>query len=338
MYEGCQTCKLAPTCKGRLATYQKATSPKLLKHDYLEKQLTKTNIEFIKSQRLCRKPLASGTIYSRFSRERHCLTPVQIYERLEQAPHPNPDDFTKQSLIRYLKAHPLAEFFGGMDFGYTHLFVATVACKVGIDWYILETIGVSELETNECVELTKKAFEHYNATWFPDPENPQLIKSFTKAGFRCVDFSKSKGSVLGGIEAVRSKLHPGTDRDPQMYFLLGDESMEGEDGLIEAFEKWAWKLSATGEPTEVPQEALKDWNDSIRYIVMNVTPVKGRSMVRGGRHPERGDAKEVPKTIQEQFWDGLRRPGEPLFGQPEGSRSSLEDPDGAPRQKRKVWF
>ncbi len=258
MFQGCKSCPLAATCKSRLATHQKSSnSTLLLDHAFTTKKVTKGNIEFIKSQFLCRKPLSTGSIFSRFSRERHLLSAAEIYEKLEQ--QEAPANFNKQSLVKYLKAHPLAKFYGGIDFGYTHMFVAIVAAKVGLHWFVLDCLMATELETMECVDLCKRSFYHYGAEWYPDPENPQLISTFKKHGFNCIDFSKKKGTVLAGIEAIRAKLNPGPDAEPQMFFLKGDPSIDGEEeSLVEAMEKWAWKLSPAGEPTDIPAEKHKD--------------------------------------------------------------------------------
>lgn len=273
----------------------------------------------------CRKPLSTGSVFSRFSREKHLLSAAEIYEKLEQ--QQAPANFNKQSLVKYLKAHPLAKFYGGIDFGYTHMFVAIVAAKVGLHWFILDCLMATELETMECVDLCKRSFYHYGAEWYPDPENPQLISTFKKHGFNCIDFSKKKGTVLAGIEAIRAKLNPGPDAEPQMFFLKGDPSIDGEEeSLVEAMEKWSWKLSPTGEPTDIPAEKHKDQVDALRYMVYNITPVRSTNGNRGGR-PTNEEVASRPKTLSEQFWDTMKSEGEPLFGLDLSERPDPYDTD-----------
>lgn len=334
MFAGCAGCKLAPTCKSRLATHQKSTSEMLLKHSFVETQVTRGNLEFIKSQILCRKPLSTGSIFSRFNRERHLLTAAQIYERIEQQTAPK--KFGKKELVSYLKSHPQVRFYGGMDFGYTHLFVAVLAAKIGKNIYVLECVAASELETMECVDLCNKTVHHYGATWYPDPENRQLITTFIKAGYNCVDWSKNKGSVLGGIDAVRAKLHPGPDMEPELFFLSHDESISGNEGsLAEAFEKWSWKLNAVGEPTEVPQEQFKDLCDATRYLIMNAAPLKGIGL-RGGVGAYKPREKALlEKTTSERFWDMIKEEG--IIAGAELNNPDIDDPN-QPKKRKKFYF
>lgn len=296
-FSGCvKNCKMLAACKTRLATHQKSTSQFLSSIPFTQNKVTKGSIEFIKSQILCRKPLSTGAIFNRFSRDKHILTAKDIYRRIEQQEPPT--IFGKAELISHLLASPDIKFYGGMDFGYNHEFVAVVAAKVGIDFYIIECLAATELETTECIEYCKPLLK-YRADFYPDPENPTLISSFRKARFNMLKWEKSKGSVIAGIEAVRAKLNPGPNAEPQLYLLMEDS---GCGLLAEAFEKWSWKLNAAGEPTETPREEYKDRCDVVRYMILNAAPIKSKVY----RPTENRKLPPKPQSISDRFWAAVK--------------------------------
>lgn len=296
-FSGCvKNCKMLAACKTRLATNQKSTSQFLSSIPFTQNKVTKGSIEFIKSQILCRKPLSTGAIFNRFSRDKHILTAKDIYRRIEQQEPPT--IFGKAELISHLLASPDIKFYGGMDFGYNHEFVAVVAAKVGIDFYIIECLAATELETTECIEYCKPLLK-YRADFYPDPENPTLISSFRKARFNMLKWEKSKGSVIAGIEAVRAKLNPGPNAEPQLYLLMEDS---GCGLLAEAFEKWSWKLNAAGEPTETPREEYKDRCDVVRYMILNAAPIKSKVY----RPTENRKLPPKPQSISDRFWAAVK--------------------------------
>ncbi len=296
-FSGCvKNCKMLAACKTRLATHQKSKAAFLASIPFTQNKVTKGSIEFIKSQILCRKPLSTGAIFNRFSRDKHILTAKDIYRRIEQQEPPT--IFGKAELISHLLASPDIKFYGGMDFGYNHEFVAVVAAKVGIDFYIIECLAATELETTECIEYCKQLLK-YRADFYPDPENPTLISSFRKARFNMLKWEKSKGSVIAGIEAVRAKLNPGPNAEPQLYLLMEDS---GCGLLAEAFEKWSWKLNAAGEPTETPREEYKDRCDVVRYMILNAAPIKSKVY----RPTENRKLPPKPQSISDRFWAAVK--------------------------------
>jgi hypothetical protein len=72
--------------------------------------------------------------------------------------------------------------------------------------------------------------------------------------------------VLAGINAVRNKLNPPNDGDPEFFMLKGDPAGELMAKRIEAAR---WVLDAQGRPTDVPDDVEDDLMDATKYIIQN---------------------------------------------------------------------
>ena len=271
-YEGClSNCKLFAACKGRLATEQRSSPEAIIvKEVYtVQNDFLAAELDMILAQYLCRKPSAEGMIFSRFNRELHMLSPAQILEKITKRPA-NPR-LTKQELIGRLKNMPDISFWAGMDHGFTHDWTVTVGAKFGHYLFVLDCVAAKNLEIGQKIVVANRTIRHYDATIFGDTENPSDNKTFRLHGYKMRDWKKIKGSVLDGIGIMRLKLNPALDQEPELYFLKGDDGVEA---LCKAIEQFHWKLDPSGNSLEIPDEEGKDYVDGIRYLVMNVFPVK----------------------------------------------------------------
>lgn len=272
-YAGClQNCKLFAVCQTRLADKQTSTSSMLKPITHTINQFRTNSVPKAKAQLLCWKPSTEGLIYSSFDRDLHMLTPGQMAEMITgEKQHPG---FSKAQLLNLMKQRELG-FAAGMDFGYTHNFSVVVGARDGNRMFIIDCISQAELEPSQQVELCNGKIKDLDPIIFADTENPQMIKTLKRAGFRMKEWSKIAGSVIGGIEIVRMKLLPAMG-DPQLFFLQGDDGCEL---LAKRLSSYHWKLDAAGKPSKDPDDTEDDECDSLRYLVMNIFAPKGKLTV-----------------------------------------------------------
>lgn len=291
-FAGCLTrCKMFAMCRGRLATKQKATDPKsrvtsMLKPvTHVQAQFAKTSLDLALAQLLCRKPSTTGLVYPGFDRSIHMLTPAQILEMVTGDEQPS--DLTKAQLVEVLKSRGV-KFFAGMDFGYTHNWTLVLGFVDGPRCFVLEAIAQAELEVEQQIEISKGRVMHYQPRIYADPENPQAIISFKKAGFKIQKVDKGPGSVISGIELVRARLRPAVGA-PKLFFLR-NETDATIDLLAKHVGSYHWKLDAAGEPSDVPDEKDDDLPDALRYLIMGVFGKSGKVVA----------AREKPSLVSDQ--------------------------------------
>ena len=171
----------------------------------------------------------SGLVYKEFDRTRH-LTDEEPQE------------------IMYTIA--------GVDFGFTHPAAAITIKKDynSVYWITSEWIKAGRTE-NEIVEYI--AAQHYSKV-YPDPENASAIEALKKRGVNTREVKKGKGSVVGGIQAVREMLK-------QNRIKINKRCT----GVIEAFEKYSYQeTKGSATPDELPAHDYSDPLDAIRYALM----------------------------------------------------------------------
>lgn len=273
-YAGClKNCKIFAACRGRLATKQTSTSKLLKSVRTVQSTFRKLRlVEIAKSQLLNRKPSGEGMVYPTFDPVVHMLTPTQIAEMMSGESQP---PMGKAELIAFAKAHG-AEFFGGMDFGFTHCFAVVVGFRWGNMFFIIEAQEVPELSPSEQIDLCRPIHENLDPFWYADTQAPGAIKDFRKAGMRMSDWKKKPNSVLDGIRVVQSMLTPILGAPPNLYLMKDDEGVEV---LAKRLAKYHWMLDTEGRPTAVPDETDDDLCDAIRYVVMNLFAPKGAIVV-----------------------------------------------------------
>lgn len=293
-FNGCLTnCKLYAICRGQLATKQESTSSALRTLNNTQNRFienTADSEDLVKAEMLCWAPSSEGLIYYRFNPQIHRLTPSQIAEKITGEPFPN--QFTKQQLYALCMQREM-QFFGGMDFGYTHNFVSVIGVRDGARMFILDCYSLGELDDPQKVDFCARRFKYLKPIIYGDPEAPNTIKTFKRNGFSMREWSKGKGSVQGGIEVVRSKLWPIMGREPQLYFISNDQ---GVDMLCERMSKYHWVVDKAGRLTDEPNDVDDDEMDALRYLVMNVFAPKGKlTVARDDEKPRMNVVDDRPK-------------------------------------------
>jgi hypothetical protein len=285
-YTGClRNCSLFAICRGRLATKQKSDSKLLISIPEVRSKVSGASPEFVKAQLMCWKPSAEGLIYPNFSRERHMITAAQMAEKITGEPAPK--HFNKANLIALMMARGMS-FHLGMDFGFTHRFATVLAGLDGNRAFVVDVLSVPGLELNEKVELCKSKYAFLDPTVYPDPAYPSDIKTFRRNGFRCKNFTKD---VLLGIDAVRSKLMPGFNKEPEIFFLREDLGVEL---LGSRMAQYHWIIEPeTERATEIPDDKDDDECDALRYLCQNL--FGSRTKFTASLHEE-GEGPGAPTT------------------------------------------
>lgn len=260
-FAGCAKCPLFAACKGNLATKQTATGPILKPISSVIGELRASSAEKAAAQMLCWKPSREGMIWSRLSRERHMKTPAQMAELITGEKYP--ESFTKADLINLFTSMGMPAI-AGLDWGFTHLWTVVLGFLDGQKLYIVECIGAAELELSEKLEICDRRIKHLSPTIYPDQAYPADNKTFRKNGYRMMKFKKD---VAGGIEAVRLRLEPGADKEPNLFFLSGDEGVET---MFKSISGYHYKIDAAGNATEIPDDEDDDWADALKYLCQNL--------------------------------------------------------------------
>lgn len=286
-YAGCvRNCSLFAMCKGRLATRQTSRSPLLKEISQTISQFKNVDEGRAKAQLLCWKPSTEGLVYPRLNPEVHLITAAQMAEKITGERHD--PKLQKWQLVQIMVQRRM-QFSSGMDFGYSHNFAVPTAGHDGYRMFFIDSILQPELEPAQMIDVCEKRIKALSPTIYADPENPQLIKMFRRAGFRMRDWTKGPGSVMGGIQIFRMKLSPSLGQ-PHVFFLRGDAGCEL---LFEHLSKYRFKLDKSGEVTDIPHDEMDDGPDGARYVVMNVFAPKGE--IRAGNGP--GETRPPPSIV-----------------------------------------
>jgi hypothetical protein len=242
-FAGCGKCKLFSACRTRLATNQQSKAKMLKPIDFVIGKFLEVDTEIAKAQLLCWKPSTEGLIYPRFDRETHVIPLSVMYKKV--LGNDMPAGMNKKQFHQMLLSMGV-EFFGGLDWGFTHAFSCVVGFVFNNICYVTEVISAVGLEVIEKVEICNEKIKYLNPTLFPDNESPSDIKTFKKFGYKCRDFTKD---VQSGINAVRTKLRPSMGIPPQLFILDNDPGCEF---LIQAMKEYHWKVDPQGIKTDKP--------------------------------------------------------------------------------------
>jgi hypothetical protein len=276
-YVGCmENCKLFAACRGRLVDGQKSTSVVLKDIRHVQTLFRSLPADIALAQLLCHKPSSFGLVYQRFNAETHCKTAAEMANLITGENYP--ETMGKTELINLMLSRGL-RMVSGLDHGYTHNFAVVSGAVDGSRCFIVDVISAPELELAQKIEVMTKRIRWFAPMIYPDPEDPASNKTI-KRFFKVKEWQKTPGSVVGGIEIVRLKLTPGTDKPPELYLLKGDD---GCAQLAKDMSKYHWKIDTEGEPTDIPNDKDDDRLDALRYLIMNVfPPTAGRAGSKGG--------------------------------------------------------
>lgn len=298
-YGGCMTnCQMFAACRGHLATRQSSSAATL-------KSVSATQLAFKRlggspdvanAQLLSRKPSSEGLIYPRIDADVHALPAADILQKLTERAEPGA---TPDRLAQVMVGELGAEWFAGVDFGYTHNFSVTLAL-VAKPWVVIfdffEAAGL-ELEQQKAL-CEERGLKAKGAKIYPDMAYPGSISSFARAGFNVIRWKKGPGTVPDGIQVVRGKLRP-TMGEPEMLFV---RESSGAIKLLEQLSKYHFTKDAQGNWTDIPDEEGDDGPDSARYLVMNVFPARGGTAPRVASGPTPTSAAEADLASPHQQW------------------------------------
>jgi hypothetical protein len=189
-----------------------------------------------------------------------------------------------------------------MDFGTTHCFATVTGLPGRQRYFIIGAREVPDLEPTQQIDLCRPDHEQLGTShYLPRHGHAGVIKMFKKAGFTMYDWKKKPGSVLEGIDTVRSLIMPSGGAPPRLYLLKGDDGCEL---LAKRMTQYHWKLGTDGKPTDIPDEEDDDVLDALRYCVMNQFASGGKviASLRGQRSITIASSSEPRRpTFQQQL-------------------------------------
>jgi hypothetical protein len=273
VHAGCVNCKLLPVCKTRLSQRKPDAVGGLYKPiSSVINQFKKVNPDMAEAQLLCWKPSSKGLVYPRFEgtvNTGNVITLEKAWETI-QGEKPKKTKITEIDLILLMKTCGI-RMFAGVDWGFTHDFVIVVFAQIpNGEYWVIDCFSAAGLEFVDCLNVAVAYRDKYGIEkWYCDQAMPSHIKSFNKNGMKSPAFTKD---VLGGIEALRSKIIDGNGRR-LLKVLYTDPNQK----VINAFQKHHFKLGPDGNPTIVPDDTpgTADQADALRYVAQNLFPLKG---------------------------------------------------------------
>jgi phage terminase large subunit len=209
-----------------------------------------------------------------------------------------PPQFSKHDLIALFKERHM-RIITGMDWGYGHNFAVVTGATDGHNCFIFDVIAQPQLEITQKLEVCEVKLKPLAAEIWADPEDPSSIETFHKNGFRMNKWKKEKGSVRGGIDAVRMLLMPTMGKKPRIYFLAKDH---GCSMLVARMTTYHWKLDKVGKPTDIPDDEDDDECDALRYLVMNNFKLRGKINVGEKADKPQENVLPAPHQYHPNTW------------------------------------
>lgn len=291
-HPGCLECKILPVCKTKLSEKPNASANNLYKPiPAVIKSFKRVSPDMAEAQLMCWKPSSKGLVYPRFDNQKNIIT---IDEAFELITGDKSNQANLEQLVETL--HKLnARFFAGVDWGYTHeATIVVMAVTAAGQSFIMETYGSPGLEIHDFKMIALRFQEKYGILkWFCDQAMPSNIKTFSKAGMRCPEFTKD---ILGGIESIRSQIVDSMGAR-RLFVLKTDENQK----IIQGFRVHHFKLDNAGNPTKHPDdEEFADVMDALRYVGQNVHgPKANGKIVLGSDSPS--EHVPPPRTMGDQL-------------------------------------
>lgn len=268
---GCYNCPLALYCQGQ-SKKQTGTSVLLRSvDDVIAKVNAAGSHEWVLSQIMSLQPSNQGLVYPDFRSDIHIKNWNQLYKLLTDEDWNGARPCTRDEWYKAARKRSVT-FYGGIDWGYTNPSTAVV---FGVDSrdriYVVEAMGMLGRNDADWVEFVKQNI-HYKwnvQMWMPDSESTSGLDFLKKAELPRVQIDKGPGSVLKGINIVRSKIRvPGSNKDTLIYFSdeLPRQVGEHHPGIIEEFSLYAKDQDAAGNVLD--DKILKGndhFLDALRY-------------------------------------------------------------------------
>lgn len=301
VYEGCRSCVLLPVCKMRLAEKVSTATGGFYKPIVSVKQsFVENDPDSAEAQLLCWKPGSEGLVYPRFNnvslpgKESNVLGLKEAYARLMG---PNSKTNVNEYDLLYELKNAGIKIVAGVDWGYTHDFVIIIMAllKNGEVW-VLDCYAAPGLEFPDMMNAAMTLRDKYDPEkWWCDQAQPSHVKSFNKNRMKSPKFTKD---VMGGIEALRSKISTGDGR--KLFKIIGTINAAK---VTTAIQKHRFKLDGQGMVTLEPDDTrgIADICDAARYIGQNEFPVRGtqKPEVSWTDTEEAQKENQNPTTIQQ---------------------------------------
>lgn len=271
-HAGCKTCILLPVCRKRLSELPQTSLGGFYKPIKAIIQKFKENSpEIAEAQLLCWKPGSEGLVYPRFNSAIDIGNIISIKKAYETLMGPTKKTNISEITLLHEMQKLSIEFYAGIDWGYDHDWVLCIVAVIpNGEYWLMETYASPGLELDDQLQIGISFRDKYNPQkWFADTNMPSSRKTFTKNGMRCIKFDKD---VLGGIEAVRSKISNAAGK--RMFKVIHNDSNKK---AVTAIMKHRFKLDGQGNVTQTPDDerGIADICDTLRYIGQNLFPVRG---------------------------------------------------------------
>ena len=162
--------------------------------------------------------------------------------------------------------------FYGLDFGHNDP-TALVACSVTDaapkkEFFVRELLYKSHLDSNELIAEMKSMGVSTRYPIICDSARPEMIDALKKAGFNAKPCTKYKGSVLDGINRVKT-------------FTI--RPVVGGKNLFRELQNYSWLEKDGKFMDDEPKDAINHLMDAMRYAseTQNIQPWSiGRRTIR----------------------------------------------------------
>lgn len=153
-----------------------------------------------------------------------------------------------------------------IDFGYNHPLAAYLyAISSDDEIHVYRELYERKLDDQKRLQKILDLIEGYDiSVAVADSEDPLAIIQLNRSlPFNLEAAVKGSGSVLEGINQVKSALHSGR-------LTINDKCVN----LVDELEAYSWKLDKAGDQTDQPIKENDDAVDSTRYFVMKILSSK----------------------------------------------------------------
>ena len=249
-FDKCPSCPIASFCLSDLKN-QKSNSRALKPIEKIISDYSANSIDWWLSQALSLMPSSEGLIYSKFKKERHVKTLLEVWHDLTGEHSALPVSF--HQLVA--KLHELKyKFYAGLDHtggtGYAAVVITATSPDEKIT-YVLESWAETKLDIEDLmVHLNRLKSIYKFGQIYADPAWADKNRLLTKKGFNVK--SNFQRDVDTGIEILRARLMA-ADGSIKLYFL--DEKTKH---IQNELTKYHYKENSDGSFASDPEESFND--------------------------------------------------------------------------------
>ncbi|MGL6023017.1 MAG: terminase large subunit, partial [Cetobacterium sp.] len=189
---------------------------------------------------------------------------VKVYTNMYLESHESVMDRVKNTYLR--------NRYDGIDFGFSVSYNAFVRCAIDRrdnTLFVYECFYNKDLINSELVELLKPLKNSYHMLT-ADSARPELIEEISRNGIRCYKTKKGKGSVVEGIQKVKSF----------NKVVISEECKI----VYDMMKSWTRKEDKNGQVCEDKFSFDNHFSDAIVYAIESYVPTdlkRGRITVGG---------------------------------------------------------